>query len=256
MTTAALLEVEEVTVRFGGLVANDGVWIEVPHGAIAAVIGPNGAGKTTLFNTVSGAIRPTRGRVAFAGRDVTRASRARRARLGIARTFQQLALVPELTAVQNVAVGLGRFRRTGLAGAITRVGRTRRDDWAIGAVARRALQFVGLGDVGERPASDLSYGDRRRVELARALALAPRLLLLDEPTAGMGPGETAALAATIARARDELGVTVLVVEHDMAFVRNVADVTTVLELGTVIASGPTQTVLTQPRVIEAYLGAV
>lgn len=254
MTDSPLLVLNDVTVRFGGVAANDMVSLSVEVGSIAALLGPNGAGKTTLFNVITGALRPTSGRVVFAGRDITSESRVARGRLGIARTFQNLALVDELSATDNVAIGLGRFRRTGLAGAISRLGHTGRDDKAIRGIARQALAFVGVADRADTPASELPYGDRRRVELARALAQAPDLVLLDEPTAGMGPGETAGLAATIRRARDELGVTVFVVEHDMGFVRAVADTTSVLDLGAVIATGPTESVLADPHVAEAYLG--
>jgi ABC-type branched-subunit amino acid transport system ATPase component len=254
VTDAPLLRLEEITVRFGGVAANDMVSLHVDAGCIAALLGPNGAGKTTLFNVITGALRPTAGRVVFDGRDITRMTRVARGRAGIARTFQNLALVDELTATDNVAVGLGRFRRTGLAGAISRIGHTRSDDRRIRSIATEALDFVGIADRADVRASDLPYGDRRRVELARALAQAPRLVLLDEPTAGMGPGETAALATTIRSARDELGVTVFVVEHDMGFVRAVADTTSVLDLGAVIATGATESVLQEAQVVEAYLG--
>ncbi|HVT77813.1 MAG TPA: ATP-binding cassette domain-containing protein [Acidimicrobiales bacterium] len=243
-----------MTVQFGGLVANDDIDMEVDDGQIAALIGPNGAGKTTLFNVITGAQAPTRGHVSFAGEDITALSRVARGRRGMGRTFQNLSLVPSLSVLDNATVGAGRYRRVGLVGSMLQTHRARRQDREIRDVARRALEFVGLGAATERAASDLSYGDRRRLELARALALAPRLLLLDEPSAGMDPSETADLARVIRRARDELGVSVLVVEHDMSFVRTLAEHTTVLEFGQVIAAGVTAEVLEDPRVADAYLG--
>lgn len=255
MTDAVhLLEVEAVTVRFGGLVANDDIDMTVDDGQIAALIGPNGAGKTTLFNVITGAQPPTRGRVRFTGQDVTDASRAARGRLGMARTFQNLSLVPSLSVLDNATVGLGRFRRCGLVSSMLALPAAVRQDRHIRDAAAGALAFVGIEEAATRSTGDLSYGDRRRLELARALALAPRLLLLDEPSAGMDPAETAELAKVIRRARDELGVTVLVVEHDMSFVRTLAEHTTVLEFGQVIAAGPTTDVLEDPKVAEAYLG--
>jgi ABC-type branched-subunit amino acid transport system ATPase component len=247
-----LLHVRSIVVRFGGLTANNDVSLEVKEGQVAALIGPNGAGKTTLFNVITGAQAPTSGRVLFGGEDITDLDRRRRAQLGMGRTFQNLSLVPSLSVLDNATVGMGRFRRRGLVSAI--LGLSGREDRFIRETARHALDFVGLGRAADRPTGDLPYGDRRRLELARALALAPRLLLLDEPSAGMGPAETEDLANTIQRARAELGVTVLVVEHDMSFVRSLADHTTVLEFGEVIASGVTASVLEDPRVAEAYLG--
>ncbi len=247
-----LLDLRSIVVRFGGLTANNDVSLAVLEGQLAALIGPNGAGKTTLFNVITGAQAPTSGRVVFGGADVTDLDRRRRAQLGMGRTFQNLSLVPSLSVLDNATVGMGRFRRRGLVSAI--LGLSGREDRFIRDTARQALEFVGLGRAADRPTGDLPYGDRRRLELARALALAPRLLLLDEPSAGMGPAETDELANTIRRAQAELGVTVLVVEHDMSFVRSLADHTTVLEFGEVIASGVTAGVLEDPRVAEAYLG--
>ncbi len=253
---ASLLEVREISVRFGGLVANDGIQLSVPVGGVAGLIGPNGAGKTTLFNVITGAQRPTSGSVLFDGADITAASRRDRARRGMARTFQNLSLVPSLSVLDNVTLGCGRFRRSGLVGAIAQTRRLRQQDRLIRDVAFGALDFVGLLPEALRPTGDLTYGDRRRLEIARALALEPRLLLLDEPSAGMGPHETAQLAEVIDRARTELGLSVLLVEHDMSFVRALAESTTVLEFGRVLASGPTQIVLDDPAVAEAYLGTV
>ncbi len=250
----ALLSVQDVTVRFGGLVANDQIELDVMPGEIAALIGPNGAGKTTLFNVITGAQAPTLGKVTFGGTDITDFDRPARARLGMARTFQNLSLVPSLSVLDNATVGLGRFRWAGLVSSMLSLPRAVHQDRLIREIATGALEFVGMGDSLGRLTGDLPYGDRRRLELARALALQPRILLLDEPSAGMGPTETADLASTIRRARDELDVTVLLVEHDMSFVRTLAEHCTVLEFGRVIASGPTAQVMEDPRVAEAYLG--
>jgi ABC-type branched-subunit amino acid transport system ATPase component len=251
-----LLEVREVTVRFGGLVANDAVDLVVPAGGVAGLIGPNGAGKTTLFNVITGAQAPTRGRVLLSGADVTTDSRAERARRGMARTFQNLSLVPSLSLLDNVTIGCGRFRTSGLLSSIVHTSGMRRQDRLIRDVALGALDFVGLSHDAHRVTGDLTYGDRRRLEIARALALQPRLLLLDEPSAGMGPQETAQLAEVIERSRRELGLSVLLVEHDMSFVRALAETCTVLEFGRVLLTGPTAEVLDHPAVAEAYLGNV
>lgn len=250
----ALLEVAELSVRFGGLVANDAIDLVLAEASIAALIGPNGAGKTTLFNVITGAQAPTAGHVRFLGEDITDLDRRVRAQRGIARTFQNLSLVDSLSAIDNVSVGLGRFRRNGLLAAMLGLPSSRQLDRRIRDLAFEALRFVDLGDRANVRTADLPYGDRRRLELARALAMAPRLLLLDEPSAGMGPAETASLVRTIRRSRDVLGVTVLVVEHDMSFVRTLAEYTSVLDFGRIIASGATKAVLDDARVAEAYLG--
>ena len=247
-----LLRVSDVSVRFDGLMANDSVDLEVRRGEVTALIGPNGAGKTTLFNVITGAQRPTSGNVWFNGRDITGLNRVARARLGIARTYQNLSLVSDLSALDNVTIGLGQFRQAGPLSSMLALPRARRQDRNIRRLAARALAFVGL-DPGTE-AGDLPYGDRRRLELARALVQAPRLLLLDEPSAGMDAAETAELAGLIRKSSEHLGVTVLVVEHDMSFVRELAQRTTVLEFGRVIARGTTSKVLRNPTVIAAYLG--
>lgn len=240
--------------RFGGLVANNEIDLEVAAGAVTGLIGPNGAGKTTLFNVVTGAQAPTSGRVLYDGEDITSWGRMRRARAGIARTFQNLSLVDTLSALDNVTIGMGRYRSAGLLSSMAMLPRARRQDREIRDLACAALDFVGLLDVASHPTGDLPYGHRRRLELARALAMGPKLLLLDEPSAGMGPHETDELIDTISRARHELGVSVLLVEHDMSVVRKLATTLTVLEFGVVIAQGSTADVLADPRVADAYLG--
>ena len=249
-----VLDVADVTVRFGGVTANDAVSLDVGEGEIAALIGPNGAGKTTLFDVITGARRPDAGTVRFGGTEVTGITRMQRARMGMARTFQNLSLVAGLTPAENVGVGLGRFRRAGILASVLQLPRARGQDRWIRQKAAQALAFVGLPAGAASATAGLPYGDRRRIELARALALGPRLLLLDEPSAGMDPSETAEIASVIRRARDDLGTTVLVVEHDMSFVRSLAERTTVLDFGRVIATGPTADVLDDPAVVEAYLG--
>jgi branched-chain amino acid transport system ATP-binding protein len=254
-STDPLLSVRGITVRFGGLVANDDVVLEVPRGEVSAIIGPNGAGKTTLFNVITGAQKPTSGRLVFDGDDITDLSPRRRAGLGIARTFQNLALVPSLTVLENVSIGLGRFRRTGVFGALVRSPRTRAEDALVDEVAWGALTLTGLTEEAHLRADQLSYGGRRRVEFARALAMRPRFLLLDEPSAGMAEDETAEFVDALRRAAETLDLTVLVVEHDMTFVRAITTHVVVLDFGHVLAAGPTGEVLADQRVAEAYLGS-
>ncbi|MBI4882721.1 MAG: ABC transporter ATP-binding protein [Actinobacteria bacterium] len=253
--TGAVLTVTELSVRFGGLLANNEISMLLPAQSISAIVGPNGAGKTTLFNAITGAIRATSGRIDFGDVDITNMSATARGRLGIARTFQNLSLVEDLSAVDNVTVGLGRFRRSGLLSAMLSLPRSLRTDRATRACARNALGFVGLAEAADRPAGHLNYGDRRRVEIARAIALAPSLLLLDEPSAGMGPSETDELAELFVAIKREFGCSILVVEHDMTMVRAVAEFTLVLDHGVVISSGATTAVLADPAVTAAYLGS-
>ncbi|MDE0804402.1 MAG: ABC transporter ATP-binding protein [Acidimicrobiales bacterium] len=245
----------DITVRFGGLVANDAASLDAPAGEVSAIIGPNGAGKTTLFNVITGAQRPTSGRIVFDGEDITDLTPRQRAHLGMARTFQNLALVPTLSVLENASIGLGRFRRTGVLGALVRSPRTRCEDALVDQVAWGALELTGLTDDAHLRADQLSYGDRRRVEFARALAMQPSLLLLDEPSAGMAAEETAEFVASLRRATEVLDLTVLVVEHDMTFVRAIATHTAVLDFGHIVAAGPTAEVLADQRVIDAYLGS-
>ncbi len=249
----ARLTVENATKRFGGLVAVDGVSFEVPTTGVTAVIGPNGAGKTTLFNLISGALEPTSGRVLFEGEDVTRLAPEKRAARGLVRTFQLVKLFADLTAVENVAVGAHLKSRGGLLAALLRTPATRAMERRVDEKARALLDRVGLGAVADRRADTLSYGRRRLLEVARALAAEPRLLLLDEPAAGLDAEESARLSSLI-RAVAAEGTSVLLIEHDMQLVMNTADQVVVVDFGRKIAQGTPAEVKADPAVIAAYLG--
>ncbi|MBV5265235.1 ABC transporter ATP-binding protein [Pinisolibacter aquiterrae] len=249
----ARLTVENATKRFGGLVAVDGVSFEVPTTGVTAVIGPNGAGKTTLFNLISGALEPTSGRVLFEGEDVTRLAPEKRAARGLVRTFQLVKLFADLTAVENVAVGAHLKSRGGLLAALLGTPATRAMERRVDEKARALLDRVGLGAVADRRADTLSYGRRRLLEVARALAAEPRLLLLDEPAAGLDAEESARLSSLI-RAVAAEGTSVLLIEHDMQLVMNTADQVVVVDFGRKIAQGTPAEVKADPAVIAAYLG--
>jgi branched-chain amino acid transport system ATP-binding protein len=248
-----LLEVSGLTRRYAGLVAVDAVDMHVAEGGIHAVIGPNGAGKTTLFNLVSGITPPSSGRIRLNGQDVTRLPAHRRARLGVARTFQNIRVFGAMTVLENVLTGLHTSLHASLPEVVLRLPRFRREERAAVQQARDALALVGLGDAAGQRASALSYGDQRRLEIARAMASKPRLLLLDEPAAGLNPAETQALAALVRSIRRS-GTTVLLVEHDMGFVMDISEDVTVLNFGRCIFQGAPIAVRQAPVVIEAYLG--
>ena len=249
----ALLTLDGLTRRFQGLVAVDDVSMQVEAGGVHAVIGPNGAGKTTLFNLISGLVPPSSGQLRLGGQEMTRLSPDRRAALGLGRTFQNTRVFGAMTVLENVLTGLHARTAAGLGSVLFRVPRFRAEERRAVERARAALDFVGLADKAERRAATLSYGDQRRLEIARAVAPEPALLMLDEPAAGMNPAETESLAALVRRLRDSR-TTVLLVEHDMGFVMDISDTVTVLNFGRRIFCGPPEAARQDPTVIEAYLG--
>jgi branched-chain amino acid transport system ATP-binding protein len=250
-----ILTARNVSKVFGGLVAVNDVDFGVPKGSIVSIIGPNGAGKTTFFNMLTGLYRPTTGRIAFSGKDVTRSRPDIITKLGVARTFQNIRLFGTMSAVENVLVGQHARMRSGLFGAIVRHPGVRREERDVREKAHEVLEFSGLRpEVHDQLAINLSYGDQRRVEIARALASDPQLLLLDEPTAGMNPQESARLTEFMQRLRDERGLSILLIEHDMKVIMGVSEQITVLDHGEKIAEGPPEAIRENERVIEAYLG--
>jgi branched-chain amino acid transport system ATP-binding protein len=248
-----LLSVHGITRRFGGLLAVDAVDLEVAKGGVTAVIGPNGAGKTTLFNIISGFQTPNVGRILFDGTDITGRPPEAIAAAGLVRTFQLVQLFQNLTVLENVKVGCHLHMTGGIWSALLRTSRTRKAERYVEARARELLAFVGLEASGYEEATALAYGQQRLLEIARALAAGPRLLLLDEPAAGLSVEETQRLATAI-RTIAEQGTTVLLIEHDMKLVMNVADTVAVLDFGRKIAEGPPDAVREDPAVIAAYLG--
>ncbi|MBY0409341.1 MAG: ABC transporter ATP-binding protein [Burkholderiaceae bacterium] len=253
---APLLQVDGVTLAFGGVKALTGVGFDVQAGSITAVIGPNGAGKTSLFNTISGFYRPTAGSIRFKGQDITRTPAPQRAKLGLGRSFQNIALFRGMTVLDNIKLGRHAHLKTNVLDALFYMGRARREEAELRAdIEARIIDFLEIDHIRHASVSALPYGLQKRVEMARALAMQPQILMLDEPVAGMNREETEDMARFILDVRAEWGVTVLMVEHDMGMVMDLSDHVVVLNFGQVIAQGTPAVVQQDPGVTRAYLGS-